>query len=166
MGHTASLDAYSGVRALDDVGGGQAAVQRRRDVQPVDGEALLQTFQQTGRRLRVLLVQPCGQLLDARDALVGVEFPGRSQQTFGLCPVVFGQVIEHIPLTDEDLSVGTPALRSLWARQRCTFWSEPKTALMAARSGRAGLIRFAPMPLTFRGQNLVPGDCESEAICY
>ena len=28
VGHAAGLDAYSGVRALDDVGGGQAAVQR------------------------------------------------------------------------------------------------------------------------------------------
>ena len=40
-----SLDAHSGVGAFDDVGGCQAAAQRRRDVQPVDGEAFLQTFQ-------------------------------------------------------------------------------------------------------------------------
>ena len=44
VGHAASLDPHSGVRALDDIGGRQAAVQRRRDVQPVDGKALLQAF--------------------------------------------------------------------------------------------------------------------------
>ena len=45
VGDPAGLDTHTGVRAFDDVGGGQAAVQRRRDVQPVDGEALLQAFQ-------------------------------------------------------------------------------------------------------------------------
>ncbi len=45
VGDATGLDAYSGVRALDDVGGRQAAVQRRRDIQPVDGEALQQALQ-------------------------------------------------------------------------------------------------------------------------
>ena len=37
----AGLDAHTGVRTFDDVGGGQAAAQRRRYIQAVDGEALL-----------------------------------------------------------------------------------------------------------------------------
>jgi len=45
----AGLDAHSGMRALDDVGGCQAAHQRRRQAKPVDGKAFLQAFQQTGR---------------------------------------------------------------------------------------------------------------------
>ena len=40
VSNAASLDTDSGVRAFDDVGGRQAAVQRRRNVQPVDGKAL------------------------------------------------------------------------------------------------------------------------------
>ena len=117
VGHAAGLDAYSSVRALDDVGGGQAAVQRRRDVQPVNGEVLLHAFQQTGRRLRILLVQPCGQFLDARDALVGVQFPGRPQQAFDLRLVVLGQIVEHVPQL-----VGAAALHLLV----CTDSNVPK----------------------------------------
>ncbi len=71
-------------------------MQRRRDVQPVNGEELLQVFQQTGRRLRILLLQPCGQLFDARDALVRVQFPGRPQQAFDPRFVVPGQLVEHL----------------------------------------------------------------------
>lgn len=37
MSYTAGLDVYSGVRAFDDVGGGQTAAQRRRYIQTADG---------------------------------------------------------------------------------------------------------------------------------
>ena len=40
--------ANAGMRTLDDVRGGQAPVQRHRDVQPVDGETLFQSFHQAG----------------------------------------------------------------------------------------------------------------------
>ena len=44
----ARLNAHSGVWTLDDVSRGQAAMQRRWDVQPVNGKALFLSFQQTG----------------------------------------------------------------------------------------------------------------------
>jgi len=49
VGKRGGLDAYTGVRALDDVGCRQAAMQRGRKIQPVDGKAFLQAFQQAGR---------------------------------------------------------------------------------------------------------------------
>ncbi len=92
----AGLDAHPGVWAFDDVGGGQAAAQRGRYIQTVDGEALVQTFDQTAGRGRVFLIQPCGQFLDARHAFLGREFPGRAEHAFDLRPVFFGQVAEHV----------------------------------------------------------------------
>src|SRR6516164_4426402 len=44
--NAASTHANAGMRAFDDVGGGQAAMQGRRYVEPVDREAFLQPFEQ------------------------------------------------------------------------------------------------------------------------
>ena len=49
VSYAAGLDAHTGMRTLDDVGGCQATHQRRRQAQPVDGKAFLQAFQQAGR---------------------------------------------------------------------------------------------------------------------
>ena len=71
VSHTAGLDVYSGVRAFDDVGGGQTAAQRRRYIQTADGEALFHAFDETGGRGRALPIQPCSQVLDAHPAFLG-----------------------------------------------------------------------------------------------
>jgi len=59
---------YRSVGIFDDVGGAPTAHQRRRELEAIDREGLLQPFQQTGRRIRILLLQPLGMLLEFGDA--------------------------------------------------------------------------------------------------
>src|ERR1019366_1822047 len=56
------LKSHARLWALDQIGRGQAAVQRGWHSQSVDGETFLQSFPQTGGRHRVLLLQPGGEL--------------------------------------------------------------------------------------------------------
>ena len=51
---TARPQAHARMRTFDDVGAGQATVQRGRHVQPVDGETLLQPLAQAGRGRRIV----------------------------------------------------------------------------------------------------------------
>src|SRR5688500_1790601 len=44
--NSARSHANSGMRTLDEIGGCQTTMQRRRYVEPVDGETFLQSFQQ------------------------------------------------------------------------------------------------------------------------
>ena len=66
----------------------------------------------TGRRLRIILVQPCGQLLDARHTLFGRELPSRAHQAFDLGLVLLGQIVEHVAQL-----VGATALHRLMATE-------------------------------------------------
>src|SRR6266853_6472721 len=49
---------------LDDVGGGQTAMQRGWHIQPVDRETLFQPFHQAGGGRRIFSFQPLGQFLE------------------------------------------------------------------------------------------------------
>ncbi len=48
---------HARLRTLDEVGGGQAAMQAGRPAQPVQGEGLFQPFAQTGCRRRPLVFE-------------------------------------------------------------------------------------------------------------
>src|SRR6266705_1135852 len=58
----ASAIANSGMRIIDDVAGGQTTMQRARNVEPVEGEAFLQSFQQRRGCVGIVLLQPAGYL--------------------------------------------------------------------------------------------------------
>jgi hypothetical protein len=62
------------MRIVHDVAGRQTTMQRTRDIQPVDGEALFQAFQQRCRRLRML--QPPGDLAKLGHAVLLIQLPG------------------------------------------------------------------------------------------
>jgi tRNA A-37 threonylcarbamoyl transferase component Bud32 len=63
---------------LDDVGGGQTAMQRGWHIQPVDRETLFQPFDQAGGGRRIISLQPLRQFLEPRHAAFGIQPPGRS----------------------------------------------------------------------------------------
>src|SRR5207237_10537709 len=61
--HPAGAIANSRMRIVDDVAGGQTTMQGAWNIEPIDGEAFLQSFQQYRRGLGIGVLQPSGDLV-------------------------------------------------------------------------------------------------------
>src|SRR5689334_3679274 len=88
--------AYRSVGILNDVGGAQAAHERRSEPEAIDREGLLQAFHQTGRRIRILLLQPLSLLLEFGDAFFLRKFVSRVHHTLNLRARGLGQALGDI----------------------------------------------------------------------
>ena len=64
----------SGMRVLDQIRAGQAAMQRGRHIQPIDGETFFHAFPQTISCVGMLSSQPLRQFLQLRHTRLGIQF--------------------------------------------------------------------------------------------
>ena len=67
------MTTHARVCVVDDIGRAQAPTQRRGQAEFADGEELVEPLAQASRRIRVLLVDPGGELLDPGVALLGAQ---------------------------------------------------------------------------------------------
>ena len=75
--HVATDATHRPHHVLDRVGAGERATERRRQPEAVDGQHLVEPFENAGRHARRLLVEPAGEIAQEPFSLVGiVEFPG------------------------------------------------------------------------------------------
>lgn len=84
------------LRAFDQVGGGQAALERRRHSQPVDGETFIHSLQQTFCGLPVIRLQPVGQFSQSGHPFLRVQAPGGSDRRFLLRAAVLSALAEPV----------------------------------------------------------------------
>src|SRR5437762_13694512 len=84
------------MRTIQNVAGGQTTMERSRNIEPVNGEAFFQAFQQRSRRLGIIVLQPTGDLAELGDAIFRVHLPSRAHQRAGLSLLLARQSSEHI----------------------------------------------------------------------
>ena len=88
--HSAGDSAHHRIRALDDVGGGQATRQLALHPEFADREHFIEPFKHTGRRIGVLGLQLFGQALELALALDRVELEGPRHDPVRLLRLVLG----------------------------------------------------------------------------
>src|SRR5690349_14947534 len=103
--------ANPGMRIVYDVAGGQTTMQGAWNIEPIDGEAFLQSFQQRRRSLGIVLLQPTGDLAELGHAILLVHLPSRAHQRRSLSLLLARKSPEHIA----KLVISTPLHRSLGA---------------------------------------------------
>src|SRR6266496_1180168 len=118
--HPAGAIANSRMWIVYDVASGQTTMQRAWNIEPIDGEAFLQSFQQCRRGLGIVALQPSGDLVKLGHTLPRFIFQA-ARISDAVCACC---------------SRGSrpSTLRSLWFLHLWTGISAPNTALIAVRS--------------------------------
>lgn len=118
---------------LDHVGGAKTAHQGRGEAKPIDGEYLLEPFEQARGGIRVIALQPLGLLFHSGQALLLGELVGSHHDRLGLRLDRFvGEAIEDVAqlvrtaalhrsrLAEDLLDGGAQRLRAVRSKgQRC-----------------------------------------------
>src|SRR5436305_6645828 len=102
------------MRIVQEVAGGQTTMQRSRNIEPVNGEAFFQAFQQRSRSLGIMVLEPTGDLAELGDAIFRVHLASRAHARAGLSLLLARQSSEHIA----QFMISTPLHRRLGAEHR------------------------------------------------
>src|SRR5258708_139733 len=93
----ASSLADTALRAFDQIGGGQALVQGRWKLQPLQGEHFRQALAQAAGGGGMIVLQKTGQLFQTfLTFLGGVKFPSRTHHVESLALLVLRQLVQYV----------------------------------------------------------------------
>ena len=81
---------------VDHIRGAQATLARRGQSDRADGEEFVEPLPQAPRGIRILRLDPGGELLDPRLARLGIQLPGGPKHRSGLIVEFLGQMADHI----------------------------------------------------------------------